>query len=101
MRAPGRQGHHEHAALAFDARNAHRPAVQLDQLLHERKADPRSLEAASLRSLHAMKALEDVRYLRRRDPAAAVAHGQLDAIAARPEADGDLSGERELEGVRD
>src|SRR5437867_3694039 len=69
------------------------------QLLHEREPDPCALVAASLGSLDAVKALEEVWQLGGRNPGATIAYRELDVVAVRPQADGDLALKRELESV--
>ena len=65
------------AHLALDAQLA---AVQLDQLLHQRQADARSLVAAPALPLDAVEPLEDARQLVLRNADA----GVVTARSARP-----------------
>ena len=55
--------------LAFDAQLA---AVQLDELVHEREADARSLVTAPVQPLHTMEPLEDTRQLGLRNTRASI-----------------------------
>ena len=51
----------EGGAASYSTFNCHQTAVQLHQLLHEGKSDPRTFVGASLRASHAMEAIEDER----------------------------------------
>ncbi len=91
----------ESAPRAHLALHRYLAAVQLHQLPHQCQADSRSLVGAALRSTHAVEAFEDVRELLRRDPRARVPDRQLHRALHRPQRNGDLPFEGELEGVRE
>ena len=61
-------------------------AVQPHQLLHQREADAAALEAAALRALDAVEALEQARQLLLRNADAGVAHARPRRAASSPDA---------------
>ncbi len=78
-------------------------AMQPDQFLNQREADAAAFEAAALRALHAVEALEEPRQFLFGNADAGVAH--LDdggpAVGRDADRDRDLAGKGELEGVRE
>ena len=67
------------------------PAVQRDQLVHQRQPDARALVGAGARPLDAVKALEQPGQLGGGDADAGVRHLQLDVIAGGPQRDRDAA----------
>jgi hypothetical protein len=101
MSATSGKGNHERRALLFHAGNTHASAMQLDQVLHQRQADAGAFEAAPLRLLDPMKAIEDMRQLVRGNAHAGVAHPQLGVPVLPMQGNLDLALQGELEGIGD
>jgi hypothetical protein len=75
-----RQHHPEARAVAQPfALGPDTPAVQLDQLLHQRETDAGPLVPAGVRGIHLGEAVEDALQLIRRQTGSRVRHRQLDA----------------------
>src|SRR5207247_4400615 len=89
MGAPGLDRDYEGAARALPAFDAHRAAVEADQLLDQGEADSRPFMRARLRSLHAVEPLEHARLLVGGDAHARVRDLQLRVVAAPSQPDGD------------
>src|SRR5262245_66555966 len=65
--------------------------MSLDEVLHDRQAEPRPADLARSRLVHSVEALGDPRWIGRRDPDARVADADLDApVRSRPGLDADL-----------
>ncbi len=88
-------------ALVYDARNIDRPAVQLHQLVHERKPDARAFCRARVRSLTAVESLEHARQVCFGNSTTGVPHFQHDPFGLRAEPNPHFAAERELECVGD
>ncbi len=97
--APG-QFHRERAALAEPALHLHRAAMQVGQLRDQRQADAGAFDAAAVRALDAVEALEHVRQRLLRDAHAAVGHLQPDAARRGPQPHHHPAGQRVLDRVR-
>ena len=94
-----RNGNHEPATSTNLARDANAAAVQLDQLLHQRKSNPATLVRASAGALDAVKTFEQARNLFTRNASPSVAHGQFGSRIRQPERHFNLSLEGKLERV--
>ncbi|GJE41573.1 hypothetical protein AEGHOMDF_0739 [Methylobacterium soli] len=99
--AAQRQRDPEGAARARAALDADAAAVEMRQLLHQREADARALEAAPLRTRHPVEALEQARQLRLGNAGSGVAHRQAGLPVRRFQRHPDPAREGELEGIRD
>src|SRR5205814_10397357 len=78
LRLTQRQADGKFRARPFSgAVGAHRPAVKLDEVAHDREAEPEATLAASRRAVRLPEALEDVRQEFRSDADARVAHDDI------------------------
>ena len=101
MRVAERQRDREHGALPDDAVRADLAAMEPHQLLHEREADAAALEAAALRALHAVEALEKPGQLVLGDADAGIANldGRGLPVGGGADRNTDLAREGKLEGI--
>jgi hypothetical protein len=76
------------------------PAVQLDEVAHDRQSESKSAVTPRRRAVGLTEALEHVRQELRLDPEAGVGHAQLQMRGGTRERDADPAvGRRELHGV--
>ena len=72
-----RNRNREKTPFPIDTVNPYRPAVKLDQFLHQRKADACALVGAPARAFDTIKTLKDVGHLVCRDANTGIAHRKL------------------------
>ena len=86
----GREVHRERRALTFTSTlGAHRPAVQLDEIAHQRQTETEPTMSSGARGIGLPEALEDVRKKRRTDPVSRILHHQPCERARHAELDVD------------
>src|SRR6185369_3671999 len=80
--------------------DTHVPAVQLYQFLDQREPDAGAFVTAPMRASHAMKTLEHVWQLFRRDAGSGIDYRKFDHVAGLSQLDFNLARQRKLECVR-
>src|SRR6185369_11544588 len=99
--AHGQLDDERRASSRAGALGAHVAAVQLDEVAHDREAEPETAEAARRRAVVLPESLEDEGQEPRVDAASRVADGDRDVGNHAPELAANASaGRRELHGVR-
>ena len=100
MRRADRETHGEHRSFSEDAGDVDGAAVDGDQLADQGQADAGTLVGARRRPFDAVKSIEDVVEIVRRDADPGVSHAELDVSVGRRHRHPDRALERELERVR-
>src|SRR5262249_48414424 len=101
MRHACRNCHRERAALPKRALDPHTAAMEFDQFLNKRQADPGAFVRPGVGTLDAMKALEYPLLVFRWDSHARVADLQFHGTLQRLQRKDSLALERELQRVRE
>src|ERR1700743_977799 len=86
----------EACSLADLALYAHRPSVQFDQTLGNRKAQPRAAVARRARRIHTEESLEDTLVVVARNADAGIAHHEAASLLRPPRGDPYLSATRRI-----
>ena len=100
VRRADRETHREHRSFSEDAGDVDGAAVDGDQLADQGQADAGTLVRARRRPFDAVKSIEHVGEIVRRDADPGVSHAELDVSVGRRHRHPDRALERELERVR-
>src|SRR5262249_53375753 len=97
-----RQQYGEGRTLSNSAGHMDRATKELDEFLHQSKADSTALDGASARTLHSPETVEQVWQLGSRNAGTGIAHDDFGAppVGRKLHDDLDLAVERELERIR-
>src|SRR5690348_12851734 len=93
------QANREAGAHVYLALNSDGSPMQVNQFLHQRESNARSLIGARPYSLHPMKPLKQARHFFWRDAGACIAHHEFYLILSLAQQDRDLASKGEFEGI--